>query len=105
MKKYIVNFDVEPADVENYEYMWKRVVMPLGIWDYAPLLAAIIRAAYPDDDMAAINNNYLSTLDGTELTPEKRAEYQREHLEMNTFRDHAKAVAKELLAYAENHNL
>lgn len=105
MKIRIINFDITKADVENYEYCWKRVFLPVSVWNYSAIVAAIIRAAYPDDDMQAINNNYLRTLDGTQLDPEKREEYISEHFEMNAYRDHAKAVAIELLAYAKEHNL
>lgn len=105
MKIRIINFDVTKADAENYKYCWKRVTLPISIWNYSAIVAAIINAAYPADDMQAINNNYLRTLDGTDLTPEKREEYIAEHFEMNAYRDHAKTVALELLAYAQEHNL
>lgn len=105
MKIRIINFDVTEANVENYDYCWKRVTLPVSIWNYAAIVAAIINAAYPADDMQAINNNYLRTLDGTDLDPDKKAEYLAEHIEMNAYRDHAKTVANELLAYAQEHNL
>ncbi len=105
MKIRIINFDVENADVEEYKYKWKRVTLPISVWSYSAIVAAIINAAYPADDMQAINNNYLRTLDGSQLDPNKKAEYLDEHHAMNAYRDHAKTVALELLAYAEEHNL
>ena len=47
----------------------------------------------------------ISARDGTDLDPDKKAEYLAEHFEMNAYRDHAKTVANELLAYAQEHNL
>ena len=105
MKIRIINFDVETADAEDYKYKWKRVTLPISIWNYSAIVAAIINAAYPADDMQAINNNYLRTLDGSELSIEKKAEYISEHNTMNAYRDHAKTVARELLDYAETNNL
>lgn len=105
MKIRTINFDIQDADVEDYAFMWKRVTLPVSVWDYPSIVAAIIKAAYPEDDMQAINNNYLRTLDGSELDPNKREEYIAEHHEMNAYRDHAKIVALELLDYAEKHNL
>ena len=105
MKIRIINFDVEAADVEDYKYKWKRIALPISIWNYAAIVAAIVSAAYPADDMQAINNNYLRTLDGTQLDDAKREEYIAEHNEMNAYRDHAKTVARELLDYAEKNNL
>lgn len=105
MKQRTINFDVEDSDVPNYKYKWKRIALPTSIWNYAAIVAAIVNAAYPADDMQAINNNYLRTLDGTQLDEDKREEYIAEHNEMNAYRDHAKTVARELLDYAEKHNL
>lgn len=105
MKVRTINFDVEDSDVEEYKYRWRKIVLPVGVWDYASIVSAIINAAYPANDMQAINNNYLRTLDGTELPEDKRDEYILEHLEMNAYRDHAKTIAKELLAYAKENNL
>lgn len=105
MKQRTINFDVEDAETESYTYRWKRVTLPIAVWSYEAIVSAIINAEYPADSMQAINNNYLRTIDGTELSEEKRDEYTKEHLEMNAYRDHAKVVAKDLLAYAEAHNL
>lgn len=105
MKIRTINFDIQDADVDNYTFMWKRVTLPVAIWSYSAIVAAIINAAYPSDDMQAINNNYLRTLDGSELDADKREEYIAEHHEMNAYRDHAKTIAMEMLDYAEKHNL
>lgn len=105
MKYYVINFDVQPSDVENYKYCWKRIALPVAVWDYDAIVAAIINAEYPSDSMQAINNNFLRTIDGTELSEEKRNEYIDEHFQMNAYRDHAKTVARDLIKYAEENNI
>lgn len=105
MKQRTINFDVEDSDVEDYKYKWKYITLNPGDWSYETIVAAIINAAYPSNEMQACINNFMRTIDGSDLDDEKRTEYIEEHRELCKCRDHAKEVAKQLIAYAEENNL
>jgi len=92
-KRYL-NFDIEEVvnkddniSSEN-QYRYLQAEGNIFNWDYAHLVAAIIRAKYSADDVEAI---ILNNGDGE---PEHKASYN----ELQAWRKHAKDVAREVIA-------
>lgn len=105
-KQYTINYDVEEIDENGYSHKWKSATLEPNQWSYGFIVSAIIRQAYPQDQMDAINNNYLAvSMPDNEFPKEKAEEYIAEFREMCQMRNEAKAIALELLDYAKQHNL
>lgn len=88
-RQYTVNFSVETLKKEAYKYRWQSVTLEPGVWEYDPLVSAIVAERYPDDAMQAIVNNYL-------LEP-RTDEAAAEMTAMQQWRSYAKEVAHEAL--------
>lgn len=58
-RQYTVNFNVESAEGTEYKYRWQSVTLEPGVWEYGPLVSAIISERYPEEAMQAVVNNYL----------------------------------------------
>ena len=43
-------------------FRWIRALLPVGRWDKAAIVDALIRVKYSADEMEAIHNNYLEAL-------------------------------------------
>lgn len=84
-----INFDAEQVEEAGYSWRWLSARIAPGCWDYAPIVAAIVRARYSDDEMQAIVNNYL-------LDAEAGA---AEMEQMQAWRTHAKALARSYLEH------
>ena len=105
-KQYTINYDVEEIDENGYSHKWKSATLEPNQWSYGFIVSAIIRQAYPQDQMDAINNNYLAvSMPDNEFPKEKVEEYIAEFREMCQMRNEAKTIALELLDYAKQHNL
>jgi len=74
----------------GYKYRWQSVTLEPGIWNYGPIVNAIVTLEYPTDKMQAVVNNYL----GAPEDPEAVGEMQ----DMQNWRAFAKQVAKDALA-------
>lgn len=90
LRKYTVCFDIEEVTDEpnGYRYRFNSVTLDPGVWGYGPLVSAIVKAAYPSDEMEAVTNNYLANPEN----PEALAEFQN----MQRWRAHAKQIARGL---------
>lgn len=85
----------EKQDDGTYKY--KQFTLSPATLDYDSICNAIISAAYPNDKMQAVINNYL--LDSSDEA------IVAEFNEMQDFRKQAKVWAKDILAYAKENNL
>lgn len=89
-----INFgieEVEGGEGEEKQYSFYSVIVPLARWNYESIVSAIITAAYPEDKMQAVINNYL--------TASREDDVVQEFLEMQEWRALAKATAHEVLGY------
>lgn len=74
-------YECESIDVEGREY--------------GEIISAIVKSRYNFDSNEALNANYnLAKDESSSLTPEKRAEYLAEYEAYQSWRVHAKEVAK-----------
>lgn len=90
----IVRFNIVEVE-EGYEYDEASITTqnnPLTDEDYAPLVSAIVREEYTQDDVEAILNNYLSA-------PDK---YGGEFNNLQSWRELAKKTAKEVIEASLN---
>lgn len=85
-----VNFNVRELTEGPYKYGWQSVTLEPGVWNYGPIVSAIINLEYPADKMQAVVNNYLADQDDPEAAGEM--------LDMQQWRALAKKVAKDVLA-------
>lgn len=76
------------ATSEGWE--WISVTLPPAVWSYSAIVDALVNELYPPDKMQAVVNNYLFDPSDEEIV----AEFG----EMQQWRQHAKALARELLA-------
>ncbi len=81
-----VNVD---ASVIAEGWEWISVTLPPAVWDYSAIVDALVTENYPTDKMQAVVNNYLLDPNDEDVV----AEFN----EMQEWRKHAKAIAKELL--------
>lgn len=91
----IVRFNIVEVE-EGYEYDEASITTqnnPLTDEDYAPLVSAIVREEYTQDDVEAIMNNYLADPEG------HKADFD----ELQAWRVKAKEVAREIID-ATKHN-
>ena len=56
--EFTIKFEV----VEDGETAARNVTLKPGVWNKAAIVSALVRAAYTQDEMEAINNNRLSVL-------------------------------------------
>ncbi len=105
-KKYVTDENTQDGETATERTVWEayavRVAQPVS---RDAIVNAIVTAAYPSDRMQAIINNHFmnlaTTADGNELDEDEQA-HEAEYDEMQTWRKHAKEVAKEALeAYLE----
>lgn len=95
VKQRTINFDI--VEVEG-GFEWFSTTLKLGEWSYSSIVKAIIYAKYSADQIEAINSNITRLMFAPDSVPaDKAAEYRTEALEFQTWRDHAKEIAKELL--------
>lgn len=95
-KIYTINYHVEHIDYdEQHGQPWRysTVTLPVGRYDRATVISAVIRQRYSDDEMQAIINNYL--LDPTD------AEAIMEFNAMQDYRRFAKSLADEFIKEIE----
>lgn len=105
-KQYTINYDIEEINENGYTHRWKSATLDPNQWGYGFLVSAIIKQAYTQDQMDAINNNFLETsMPDNGFAEEKSIEYINEFREMSQMRKEAKTIALELLEYAKTHNL
>lgn len=88
-KVYTINFNIEEVDNDTERYRFSSVTLPVGQYDRATVISAIIRQRYSDDEMQAIINNYL-------LDPND-AEAVAEFNQMQQYRKFAKKLADEFI--------
>lgn len=90
-KKAIVHFMPEEKDglVECYE-------MSVDKSDYSRAVSALIKALYPADVMDAVRNNMDAVRDGLIIDEAKASEYRETYFNMQTWRQNAKRIAKEV---------
>lgn len=91
-KVYTINFNVEEVnESDSYEckFRYNTVTLPVGRYDRATVISAIIRQRYSDDEMQAIINNYLLDPNNSEAVVEFN--------EMQEYRKHAKNIADQFL--------
>ena len=87
-RRYNININVKALG-ENYEF--EQIEVPVGRFDYAGIVDALVIYKYPNDKMQAVINNYL-------LEPENE-EYITAFNEMQAWRKEAKEIAKQALEY------
>ena len=94
-RQYTVNFNVESVESSGteYKYRWQSVTLEPGVWEYGPLVSAIISERYPEDAMQAVVNNYLLE----PRTDEAVAEFNA----MQSWRAFAKDVAHQAIGGEE----
>lgn len=92
-RQYTVNFNVESAEGTEYKYRWQSVTLEPGVWEYGPLVSAIISERYPEESMQAVVNNYL-------LEP-RTDDAVAEFYEMQSWRSFAKEVAHQAIGGEE----
>ena len=91
----IVRFNIVEVE-EGYEYDEASITTqnnPLAE-DYAPLVSAIVREEYTQDDVEAIMNNYLADPEG------HKADFD----ELQAWRAKAKQVAREVIDAAKHNS-
>lgn len=88
--QWTVNYSVE---YNGYVYDYESVTLEPGVWDYSPIVSAVIREWYSDDRMQAIVNNYLL------------GEGAEDFAKMQKDRIRAKIIACEALLYAHDEGL
>ena len=94
--------DAEPEE--------RNVTLKPGVWNKAAIISALVRAAYTQDEMEAINNNRLSVLEdlmeglrteglvgAIKVIVNQSAEAKAEYETMQRWRATAKRWAAELL--------
>lgn len=104
--EFTIKFEVV-ADGEPVEH---NVTLKPGVWNKSAIIAALVRSAYSQDEMEAINNNRLAVLDdmmdafrtngvvgAIKVITEQAVEARQEFLTMQKWRATAKEWAKELL--------
>lgn len=83
-----VNYSIEP-DAENGGWRVRSVTLPPGVWNYASLVSALVRAEYSADAVEAITANLLADPASEEAL--------REHAAFTAHRNKMKALARELM--------
>ena len=104
--EFTIKFEVA-GDAEPEE---RNVTLKPGVWNKAAIVSALVRAAYSQDEMEAINNNRLAVLDdmmdafrtngavgAIKVITEQAVEARQEFLTMQEWRATAKRWATELL--------
>lgn len=104
--EFTIRFEV----VEDGEPVERNVTLKPGVWNKSAIIAALVRSAYSQDEMEAINNNRLAVLDdmmdafrtngvvgAIKVITEQAVEARQEFLTMQKWRATAKEWAKELL--------
>lgn len=104
--EFTIKFEVA-GDAEPEE---RNVTLKPGVWNKAAIVSALVRAAYSQDEMEAINNNRLAVLDdmmdafrtngvvgAIKVITEQAVEARQEFLTMQKWRATAKRWATELL--------
>ena len=111
--EFTIKFEVV-VDGETEE---RNVTLKPGIWNKGAIVSALVRAAYTQDEMEAINNNRLSVLadlmeglrteglvGAIKVIVNQSAEAKAEYDTMQKWRATAKRWAAELLTqYPEHH--
>ena len=92
-RQYTVNFNVESAEGTGYKYRWQSVTLEPGVWEYGPLVSAIISERNPEEAMQAVVNNYLLE----PRTDDAVAEFNA----MQSWRAFAKDVAHQVIGGEE----
>ena len=104
--EFTIKFEVA-GDAEPEE---RNVTLKPGVWNKAAIVSALVRAAYSQDEMEAINNNRLSVLadlmeglrteglvGAIKVIVNQSAEAKAEYETMQKWRTTAKRWAAELL--------
>lgn len=81
-----INIDITLKDDGTFEY--DQVQLKPGHFNYAGIIDGLVNHKYPNDRMAAVQNNYLA--DPTDL------DALQEFTAMQRWRSEAKAIAREL---------
>ena len=89
-KQWTINHSIKEIE-GGYEY--DSTTLEPGVWDYSPIVSAVIREWYSDDRMQAIVNNYLL------------GEGAEDFAKMQKDRIRAKIIACEALLYAHDEGL
>lgn len=110
--EFTISFEV----VEDGEAAERSVTLKPGVWNKGAIISALIRAAYSQDEMEAINNNRLSfltnamsalvkegVLGAIDVAKEESAVSLAEYNTMQAWRATAKRWATELLAQYPEH--
>ena len=111
--EFTIKFEV----VEDGETAERNVTLKPGVWNKAAIISALVRAAYTQDEMEAINNNRLSVLadlmeglrteglvGAIKVIVSQSEDAKAEYDTMQKWRATAKRWAAELLAkYPEHH--
>lgn len=89
---YLFCFDEEEKKSENGQkiFIYEAIRTPL-YYTYDLLVSLIIREKYSDDKMQAVINNFLLENDNTE--------HEEEFKQMQSWRKHAKEIAKQILEH------
>lgn len=96
IKQRTINFDIQEKEDGSFE--WMSATLKIGEWNYGAIVTAIIYAKYASDEIEAINSNIMRLMFDADSVPEdKAAEYRAEACEFQSWRDHAKELAKEFL--------
>lgn len=104
--EFTIKFEI----VEDGEPVERNVTLKPGVWNKNAIIAALVRSAYSQDEMEAINNNRLSMLDdmmdalrsgdmvgAIEVIKEQSSEAKQEFVTMQKWRATVKKWADELL--------
>lgn len=61
---------------------------------YADIVSAIINDRYDSDSVQAITANYMAAINNNDITEDKRNEYLQEYADFQSWRVHAKEIAR-----------
>ena len=94
-KVYTINYNIKEVALGfGGKYRYNTITLPVGQYDRATVISAIIRHKYSDDKMQAIINNYL-------LDPNNE-EVVKEFIEMQEYRRFAKSLADDFIKEIES---
>lgn len=99
--------EVSAGDVQHPEKTMpmvrcENVDVPTGRSDYGGIVSAIINDRYTADDVQAMVANYEAAKDPDgEIPTDKREEYLNEYAAFQSWRAHAKEIAKKVIAKKE----
>ena len=92
-----INVNITKNDDGTYNS--EEIELPVNVWGRDAIIAAIIRAHYPEDKMESLINNHFDPDD------DDAEEHAKEWKEMQDWRKKAKTWADEILKICDESNI